>query len=143
MNVLMGIGNTPNGDDGIGPWVAKHFNHETWKTIDCGTVPENFTGPLKKWSPKLLVLVDAADMNLPPGAIRLVPKYLINTLHITTHALPLTLLINHLHDTIRNIYLIGIQPKKLTGHLSREVQDAGKHLIDILKNDAITSIKSL
>jgi len=143
MNVLMGIGNTLNGDDGIGPWVAHHFRHENWKTIDCGTVPENFTGPLKKWSPDLLILVDAADMNLPPGEIRLIPPEMISVLHLSTHALPLSLLMNHLQDTIKKMVLVGIQPKKFSGFLSREVHDAGKHLIHILTQDTISTIQAL
>jgi hydrogenase 3 maturation protease len=99
--------------------------------------------PVKKWSPEHLVLVDAADMNLLPGEIRRIPKKKISTLHISTHALPLSLLMTHLQDTIKKIVLVGIQPKKITGGLSCEVQDAGKHLMDILKNEAFFSLKTL
>jgi len=143
MNVLMGIGNSLNGDDGIGPWVAQHFNHENWKTIDCGTVPENFTGPVKKVSPDLLVLVDATDMDLPPGEIRRIPLEMISTLHLSTHTLPLSLLMTHLEGTIKKMVLVGIQPKRFNGSLSREVHTAGKNLITILTKDTIFSIQSL
>jgi hydrogenase 3 maturation protease len=143
MNVLIGIGNILNGDDGIGPWVAQHFRHENWKTIDCGTVPENFTGPVKKWSPDLLVLVDATDMDLPPGEIRCIPTSMISELHLSTHALPLSLLMNHLQGTIKKMVLVGIQPKRFTGPLSREVHNAGKHLITILTQNTISTIQSL
>lgn len=143
MNVLMGIGNSLNGDDGIGPWVAQNFHHENWRTIDCGTVPENFTGPVKKWSPDLLVMVDAADMNLPPGEIRRIPPERISAVHLSTHALPLSLLICHLQDAIQRMVLVGIQPKRFSGPLSREVHHAGKHLITILTQDTISTIQSL
>ena len=144
MNVLMGIGNTLNGDDGIGPWVAQHFCHENWKTIDCGTAPENFTGKVKKLSPDFLVLVDATDMNLSPGEIRRIPPDMINALHLsTTHALPLSLLMTHLQDTIKKMILVGIQPKGFNGPLSHEVHTAGKNLIHMLKQNTISNIKSL
>jgi hydrogenase 3 maturation protease len=143
MNVLMGIGNILNGDDGIGPWVAQHFCQENWKTIDCGTAPENFTGKVKKLSPDLLVLVDATDMNLSPGEIRRIPPDMINALHLSTHALPLSLLMAHLQDTIKKIILVGIQPKRFNGPLSCEVHTAGKYLIHILTQNTMSTIKSL
>ena len=143
MNVLMGIGNILNGDDGIGPWVAQHFRQENWKTIDCGTAPENFTGKVKKLSPDLLVLVDATDMNLSPGEIRRIPPDMINALHLSTHALPLSLLMAHLQDTIKKIILVGIQPKRFNGPLSCEVHTAGKYLIHILTQNTMPTIKSL
>ena len=143
MNVLMGIGNSLNGDDGAGPWVAQHFHHKNWKTIDCGTVPENFMGPVKKWSPDLLVLVDATDMNLSPGDIRCIPPERIRELHLSTHSLPLSLLMDHLQGFIKKSVLVGIQPKRFSGPLSREVHNAGKHLIHILRRGTISSIQSL
>lgn len=139
----MGIGNILNGDDGIGPWVAQNFLHENWKTIDCGTIPENFTGSLIKWKPDLVVLVDAADMGLPPGEIRRIPPEMISALHLSTHSLPLSLLMNYLQDTIKKMVLVGIQPKRYSGSLSREACNAGKHLIHILAQDTMSTIKSL
>ena len=143
MNVLMGIGNTLHGDDGIGPWIARQLRHENWKPIDCGTVPENFTGVIKQLSPHLLVMVDAAHMDLLPGSIRRIPPSRIGTLQVTTHVLPLTFLITHLMGHAKEILLIGIQPKKLEGHLSREIRNAGKLLLDLLYREDLATIPPL
>ena len=139
----MGIGNILNGDDGIGPWVTTHLKDTNWKTLDCGTVPENFTGVIKKWSPVCLVLVDAAHMNLPPGEIRRVPPEKIETLHVSTHAPPLSFLVTHLKNHAQKICIIGIQPKQYTGSLSTEVKRGGNHLIDIIRNKGLQTIPSL
>jgi hydrogenase 3 maturation protease len=143
MNVLMGIGNTVNGDDGIGPWVATHLEHTNWRTINCGTVPENFTGVIKKWAPQCLVLVDTALMNLAPGEIRRIPQEKISTLHISTHSPPLSFLITHLQNHVQKMYLIGIQPKRLSGTLSLETKNGGKNLIAIIKKGSLSEIQTL
>ena len=35
MNLLVGIGNVIRLDDGLGPYMAQHFNAEGWQTLDC------------------------------------------------------------------------------------------------------------
>lgn len=50
-NVVMCIGNRYNGDDAIGPYVADKLKQEDldeFLILDCSTVPENFTSPVKK-----------------------------------------------------------------------------------------------
>ena len=66
-NILLGIGNPLNGDDGVGIYVAEQFRKEGWIPLACGTAPENFTGIIRKTRPSCLVLVDAAAMGIFPG----------------------------------------------------------------------------
>ncbi len=138
MNVLMGVGNEMKGDDGVGPYVAQHFQAKGWESIDCAIVPENYVGKIQKLNPKLVVLVDATDMKLEPGAIRLVPREQIGELAISTHSLPLGLLMDFLAPT--KVVLIGIQPKVVEDfvEMSEEVKAAANQVIQELNKEVIS-----
>ena len=73
-NILLGIGNPLNGDDGVGIYVAERFRKENWIPLTCGTAPENFTGIIRKNKPACLILVDAAAMGISPGEYRIIPR---------------------------------------------------------------------
>ncbi|GAH57200.1 unnamed protein product [marine sediment metagenome] len=49
--ILMGIGNTLRGDDGIGSIIAQSFKDHDWLSIDCGVIPEILPQSSKKISP--------------------------------------------------------------------------------------------
>jgi len=144
MNVLLGIGNEMNGDDAIGIWIARNFRYNNWISIDCATVPENYIGEIVRSHPEKIVMVDAAQMDLKPGEIRLIPKNRLSKATFSTHTIPLSLFINHLNElTKARIYLIGIQPKNLYGKISKEVRKAGERVIEYVKKDEIDKIKML
>jgi len=65
--VLMGIGNELNGDDGVGNTLAREFVERGWLAIPCETVPENFVSVIEREKPEVLVMVDAAEMDIEPG----------------------------------------------------------------------------
>jgi len=144
MNILLGIGNEINGDDAVGVWVARKFRHNDWIAIDCATVPENYIGDIVRSKPKKIVLVDAAQMNLKPGEIRIIPKEKLGKATFSTHTIPLSVFMMHLHELINaEIYLIGIQPKSFYGGLSNEIKYAGNKVIEYIKKDKINEIKIL
>ena len=68
VRMLLGIGNPLHGDDGVGNYVASRFRARGWNSIDCGTMPENFTAVVRRHHPEILVLVDATDLGLPLGS---------------------------------------------------------------------------
>jgi hydrogenase 3 maturation protease len=145
-NILLGIGNIDRGDDGVGPYIATHFTNPDWLCFDVGTAPENFTGVVRKHHPEQLVLIDAADMGLPPGAIRRVPRELIQDVGFGTHMLPLYHVIDYLKGAVQEeIILIGIQPasKDYGAPMSNEAENAAKELIQLLTSGAWSDIPSL
>ena len=106
----MCIGNRYGGDDGIGPYIADQIKSEEsvdFVVLDCETVPENFTSVVKRLSPKNLIIVDAVEMNLDPGEIRIIPKEKIGVMHISTHGIPLSVLIDYFEHYVKNIFIIG------------------------------------
>ena len=142
----MCIGNREGGDDAIGPYIADQLKKEKIKdslVLDCGTVPENFTSVVKKHSSENVVIIDAVEMELSPGEIRIVPKEKIGLMHISTHGIPLSVLINYLESFVKNVFLIGIQPKTMSGELTDTVKKSGDELIKIIKKEEIKEIKIL
>lgn len=143
--VILCIGNSEGGDDGIGPYLAGRLQNTQAQdiVIDAGTTPENYTRVIKREAPDLLILVDAAEMNLPAGEIRRIPKEKISTMHLSTHGIPLSLLIQYLEKDLPHILFIGIQPKTMNGLLSDSVKRSGDHLIEILRKKQYDQITIL
>jgi len=142
--LVMCIGNREGGDDAIGPYIADKLKEESSLTIlDCGTVPENFTSVVKRHDPKNLIIIDAVEMNLDAGEIRVVPKEKIGVMHISTHGIPISVLINYLEQYVKNIIFIGIQPENMSGVISEDVKKGGDKLATIIKNDNLKKIKIL
>ena len=144
--LIMCIGNRYGGDDGIGSYIADQIKNEEsidFVVLDCGTVPENFTSVVKRLSPKNLIIIDAVEMNLHPGEIRIIPKGKIGVMHISTHGIPLSVLVNYFERFVKNIFIIGIQPKTMFGEISEEIKKSGDNLVEILKMKKIKHIKNL
>jgi len=143
--VLMGLGNICRGDDGIGSFIAQNFQSDDWLVLDCGTTPENFTSLVKKTQPEYLVIVDAAQMNLEPGEFRVIPSERIDKFYLTTHNIPLSLLISYLDEWAEKIILIGIQPEKMEDfqRISERVQDSARNVIEILKGKSFQELEEI
>ena len=146
VKLLLGVGNTMLGDDGIGPWVAERMKDcPGWHAEDCGTAPENFTGVVKRMQPCLLVIVDAADMHLSPGAYRRIPTDAVGQAGFNTHSLPLTHIIEYLRESISampEIIFIGIQPGPVTfgDEVSAPVIRGGETVAEMLCTGTIAQI---
>ena len=143
--LIMCIGNIDGGDDAIGPYIADKLMQEEGDLVvlNCGTVPENFTSVVKQHNPKNLIIVDAVEMDLDAGEIRIVPKEKIGVMHISTHGIPISVLISYLEQYVEKIYFIGIQPKSMSGEINKIVKKSGKELITIIKNRKIENIHKL
>jgi hydrogenase 3 maturation protease len=147
--LIVCIGNKEGGDDAVGPYIAEKLIHDELKksldmdVLDVGIIPENYTKNIKKKNPDVLFIIDAVDMQLKPGDFRIIPPENIGMMHISTHGIPLSVYIKYLHQYIKKIILIGIQPKKMNRTMSKEVKDAANHLIYILLHEQISQISIL
>lgn len=159
--VVLGIGNTLNGDDGIGVYVtenidkyfrkdrgAKQAGAETGRevtAIDCGTAPENYTSVIRRHNPDILILIDAADMGLSPGSYRIIPPEKIGVMHFSTHDMPLSFFISYVSEFCGDIVLIGIQPGKMKvgTALSNIVQWGGDRVADLIIKKRLDEIQPL
>jgi hydrogenase 3 maturation protease len=112
-------------------------------SLDCGTVPENFTSVVRTTRPGLLLLIDAADMGLFPGEFRTIQKEHIKDVSIGTHNMPLSYLVDFLSDSCGKILFIGIQPGTIVEgeSLSEEVRAGSESLIRIIDKRAFETIQ--
>ncbi|OGS41217.1 MAG: hydrogenase 3 maturation endopeptidase HyCI, partial [Euryarchaeota archaeon RBG_13_31_8] len=121
----------------------KKIQDKDFLIIDCETVPENYTSIVKNQKPKNLLIIDAVKMGLPPGEIRIIPKEKIGLMHISTHNIPISVLISYLESYADNIVLIGIEPKKLSGKITETIKKSADKLVKIIKNLEIEKIETL
>jgi hydrogenase 3 maturation protease len=143
VRMLLGIGNTLHGDDGIGNYIASRFRARGWNAIDCGTMPENFTAVVRRHHPEILVLVDATDLGLSPGEFRMVSDDHIEDVSIGTHNMPLSFLIKYLAESAGRVLFIGIQPRHLGEEegISPEVIEGAERLMTLLRQNRIGEIQ--
>jgi hydrogenase 3 maturation protease len=138
----MCVGNRDGGDDAIGPYIADKLKKVRQENvvIDCGTIPENFTADVKKYNPNNVLIIDSVEMNLKAGEIRIINADKISEMHISTHGIPLSILMKYLKQFVGRVILIGIQPAKMTGNMTNKVKKAANQLIEMIKKDQIDLI---
>lgn len=114
-DVVFTVGNVLRGDDGAGPLLAQLLEEEPapgWTVVDGADVPENHTHHIRSLAPRRLLIVDAADMELAPGEVRLIDQDSVaEQFLVTTHAIPLNFLIDSLRETVPEVLFLGIQPQ--------------------------------
>lgn len=135
---VLGIGNDLRTDDGIGPLVVQRLqiNDSSFMIENVGSVPEGFARPLADFGAERIIMVDAADMRKEPGHIELVTKDRIGGISISTHSMPLSLLMMYLEqETGAETILIGIQPKSIQfgEGLTPEIQVVADNIIWVLE----------
>jgi hydrogenase 3 maturation protease len=137
---ILGVGNEMNGDDGAGVRVVKALADRLAATpglllINGATAPENCTGPLRRFRPDLIVEIDAADQDEPPGTLAWIDWRDADGMSASTHTLPPSVLATFLTTDLGcQMTLIGIQPVSLeTGDpLSPAVEAAVNRLVTLM-----------
>ena len=111
---IVGIGDELSPLDRLGMIAARAI--ETIKlpgirVFFAGTVPESITGPLRKFGPDHVILLDAADMGVLPGTILVIDPDQISASLLSTHVLPLSVVMEFIEtDSQTKVILLGIQP---------------------------------
>lgn len=145
--VVAGIGNSLRRDDGLGVEFVNRLSRMAPRNViavDCGTVPETYVGPIRRFHPTHILMVDAADIGSEPGSARLILPDEIIGLTLSTHSLPLSVFADYLKEqTHARIALLAVQPKdtEFGEGLSREVRATldylGGVLSTVLGNQAV------
>lgn len=136
--VLLAVGSELRGDDAAGLLVAEELQKHQIPNLDIligGTAPENLTGEIKRLKPSHLVIVDAAEMNEPPGTIKLVSPEEIGGFSFSTHSLPLKVMIDFIQrDWPCEVLIIAIQPANLSfgAQVSDAVRRAARQVRDLM-----------
>jgi len=157
--IVLGIGNRLGGDDSAGCLVVDMLNQRWHKAkpplsaevtpiiigIDAGSAPESYTSVIRQHRPELLILVDAADMGLPAGALRIIPLERISILSFSTHYMPLSMFVSYVREFCGKVVLVGVQPERAEtgGQLSEAVRKSAKQLAKAILEGRIAEIPLL
>jgi hydrogenase 3 maturation protease len=153
--IVLGIGNQLGGDDAAGNRVVDILNQRQRgakalptteiMAIDVGTAPDSYTSVIRRRRPELLIVIDAADMGLPPGALRTIAPGEIRTLSFSTHLVPLSLFMSYVKEFCGKIVLVGIQPErtKIGTDVSKAVRKSVRRLAEAILDGRIAEIPPL
>ena len=111
---IVGIGDELNPHDRLGMFAAQVIGEQKipgGEVFLAGTVPESITGPLRRYRPDHVLFLDSADMDARPGAIALIEPEQIHASLLSTHVLPLPVVMEYVErETGAGVTLLGIQP---------------------------------
>jgi len=140
--VIMGVGNPLKGDDAAGLLCAEALlkgipakDRRGVKILRAYDVPENYTGIIRKFRPTRVIIIDAALAGLKPGDIFVLEKDKIAIEEISSHKIPLMVLISYLEQSIEcKVTVLGIQAKDLSfgAPVSPVIKTAVKTVSDLL-----------
>jgi hydrogenase 3 maturation protease len=117
---IVGIGNDQYGDDAIGVEVTRWLlaspvvSRQDRLVIVGGFAPESYCGVIRRFHPDLVILIDAADMNLPATSVRWIVGTELLSGSLLSCTIPINLLVDYLRAEIGcAVGLIGIQPQQI------------------------------
>lgn len=157
--MILAVGNTMNGDDGIGSYIVEHVTQYICEsnrkdedtisslrkivTIDCGTLPENYTSVIRNNQPDILIILDAAELGLSVGSFRIIKLEHIGVMSLSTHNMPLSLFVSYVSQFCQEVILLGIQPKRMDPYtkLSPELCAVGEEIARLLVNGRLDEIQ--
>ena len=137
---MLGIGVSWKSDDRLGTALAAALaarlpGHPRIRVVSGGEAPENFTGSVRAFAPSHVVLLDAVDHSQAPGTVFLADEGPTPMGDMTSHHLPLKLLMRFLAASIPcRVVLVGVQPLSLRAgnRLSAPVRKMLPPLADLL-----------
>ena len=133
---IIGVGNELNGDDGAGVLAVRLLKRRLERSaaemkaiepgrdlgeagrqvlaLEAGLAPENFTGVLRKFSPVIVLILDAARLDQTAGATMLLDGEQLGGFGASTHLQPLATFSGFLKGELGcEVRAIGIQPVQL------------------------------
>lgn len=152
---VIGIGNELNGDDAAGLLAARALKEQLSRrsasesapslvVYEAGPAPENFTGPLRRFHPDLVLMIDAAEMGEPPGTVLWFDWREVQGGAGSTHTLSPSILSRFLVEELCcRVILVGVQPAQiefgtgLSETVERAVAGVVKEIIDYTENARI------
>jgi hydrogenase 3 maturation protease len=111
--LILGVGNPLRGDDGAGPCLIEQLKGRVNATLlDGEEVPENFLGQIAENQPDIVLIIDAIDFGMTPGAVALLEEeQLLAGTSLSTHHSSLQLFVKCLKSETRSkVLVLGIQP---------------------------------
>jgi len=135
---VVGVGDEEKPRDRLGMEAARKVDALRLEGVTvflAGVTPESYTGPLRQSRPDRILMFDAADWKAAPGSLRVLEAAQIESTSVSTHSLPLSVVVEYL-DAIVKIptLVVGLQPdfgsssRSLTAAERRGVQQLASAL---------------
>jgi hydrogenase 3 maturation protease len=114
--VILGVGNVGRGDDGAGVLAAAALKKKLGpkgrprlRILLGHETPESLTGEIRRFQPDLVLILDAAVSRKKPGSVFLLEKKDMAVEDISSHRIPLTLLVDYLKKSVGcRVLVLGI-----------------------------------
>ena len=128
---ILGVGNERKGDDAAGVLCVALIRRMLTAVrpdvliINGGAAPENETGHIRKYKPSHVLVIDAGLGGHAPGTIFVVDPKAVSVDDLSTHHLPLSLLLRYLEVSLEcRVICLAIEPRLIAmDHgLSNEVK---------------------
>ncbi len=136
--LLIGVGNTLRGDDGIGPaLVALLEGKANAALLDAGEMPESYFDRILATQADTIVVIDAADFKAAPGDLIILDTGEIAGCVTSTHQMPLDLFFRFLkRSSLADMFVLGIQPAQIGfgEPMSPAVADSVHALAELLQD---------
>jgi len=134
--LIVGVGNTLKGDDGVGPSICQGLDGKVCAgVLDAGTVPENYIQQIVRKAPEGLLVVDAMYFGAEPGAVMIFQPEQLGSMAWSTHALSPRFFVEMVRGEIEvETLFLGIQPGqcRFGEGLSAEVAEAAGSVAEVL-----------
>jgi len=143
--LIVGVGSPLRSDDQAGLILCDILNQNGVDCVKCEYGLENCVDIVVEKSPEKLVVIDTAIFNGGhPGEVIFLNNIesLDSTYLLTTHSIPLGLLLNAIRDlsSLREIYVIGIYPRNLevglevSSEVTRSLHVLAENIVKCFKN---------
>lgn len=133
---VLGLGNTDRADDGAGVLVAEALKKPfpLYSYSEHDGVEGIVLDISEKHESLTVFFIDASNLGMVPGSIRVVEKGEIRETEITTHRVAVALMASILEKAGKRSAVICVQPERIAfqGPVSRPVATAVERLIRVL-----------
>jgi len=145
--VVVGVGNSLRGDDAVGVLIAERIEGQVAATVfHAYDVPENYAVKAANLRPGVVLLVDAADMRLPAGSVRLLVAEDLPPVPGASHRPSLEMFAAFVRlECGAESYVLGVQPDMehvdlgadMSAGVLRALDAVEGVLLDVLSDDAV------
>jgi hydrogenase 3 maturation protease len=112
--IVVGVGNTTRGDDGVGPAVVEELRGTAVAALDVGDAPERYLGPITESGAQVVLFVDAVDFGGGAGEAVLLEEQEVPRRSCVTHRSALGLVMRYVREQAgQRSLLIGVQPASI------------------------------
>ena len=133
--MILGVGKEMRGDDALGPILARRIDGRVAATVlDVQDVPENYAVRTSDMGADVALILDAAEMHLPTGSVRLLIAADLPPVPGVSHRPSLEMFAAFVRlDGDVETYVLGIQPDMESVGMGDEMSEEVSRALDAVE----------